>query len=68
LKHEIKLNICERNVFLFSSSNHIQAEASNHFFLTHGNGAQPLFPNFSNCDTKSMKMTFASAETPVALQ
>ena len=51
-----------------SSSNHIQAEASNHFFLTHGNGAQPLFPNFSNCDTKSMKMTFASAETPVALQ
>ena len=45
-----------------------QLPTPDHFFLTHGNGAQPLFPNFSNCDTKSMKMTFASPETSVALQ
>jgi hypothetical protein len=51
-----------------SSSNHIQAEACSHFFLTHGNGAQPLFPNFSNCGTGFMKTTLVSEETSVALQ
>jgi hypothetical protein len=38
--NEIHTNVKE--TCILHQSNQIQAEACNHFFLTHGNGEQPL--------------------------